>query len=86
VGIKKLSYLDLSAEKRRVAASDFRVHLRAALNNPATPEEQKMVVRDRLLQLEAWAAGKLPLDTVLETSGKTQVVQLNETIKVSENA
>ena len=55
-----LNYLDLTPESRAEAATKARATLRAALANPTTTQEQRVLIQERISVLNQWALGTLP--------------------------
>jgi len=57
MGIKTLTYLDLTPEQRRSGAKAAKDRLRSAMMNPMLTDEQRKGLQDQVAHLEKWARG-----------------------------
>ena len=58
---KLLTYLDLSPEQRKKAATALRGQLQAACANPFLMVDQRKALVSQMTRLTLWEQGKLPL-------------------------
>lgn len=80
MGVKHMTYLDLSPEQRREAANEARARLQTHLSNPTLSVEQQAVIMKQLTDLDRWEAGTIPIGG----TPTAHVVQITETVEVKE--
>lgn len=59
MGIRTLTYLDMSDEKRRQATLVAKDKLRALMSNPLLTEDQHKTLADQMQHLDEWGAGRI---------------------------
>ena len=84
MAIGHLSYTDLSAEQRAEAANKIRTQLRAQLHNPALTVEQRAQIQERMLHLDHWAAGALPVKAAPKRTPQHHEVGVSEGVPLTE--
>ena len=79
MAVKHLSYLNLPEERRREAAQKAKAQLESLLDGLPTTSDQAKMLQEKLVHLDKWARGKIPI-----TLPKEHRVQLIETVAVKE--
>lgn len=82
MGVKHLTYLDLTVEQRREAANAARGRLQSHLSNPTLTPAQQGVIMAQLTDLDRWEAGTLPIGGA--ATPNAHVVEIKEVIEVKE--
>ena len=60
MGIKRMSYKDLSGPRRTQAAAATISELHRAMGVPGVPDTQKRLIQAKIDKIAAWADGTLP--------------------------
>lgn len=79
MGVKHLTYLDLSEEQRREAANDARARLQMHLSNPTLTGDDHARIMAQIAELDRWEAGTIPVGDRTPTA---HVVHLTESVEV----
>ena len=61
MAVGHLTYLDLSLEQRRVAATRVREQIRNALANPFLAADQRAILTSQIDRITAWERGTLAI-------------------------
>jgi hypothetical protein len=76
MGIRHLTYLDLSPEQRKEGAKAAREQLRQAVANPFLSPEQQSALADRRDHIDKWEKGHLDPAHGLQLHGKPKTAAL----------
>lgn len=81
MGAKHVTYLDLSAEQRREAASQARARLRTHLSNPTLTPDQAAQIQAQMANIDRWEQGAIDM---APKKGQAHTVTLSEAVDVNE--
>lgn len=67
MAVHHLTYLDLSLEQRKKAATRVREQVRQALANPFLQPDQRKILNAQITRITHWEHGKLPIGAPFQT-------------------